>query len=177
MERGASNVNRFCLFSWFAQSLPGRATPVSGGRAVLCCALWSIFGPLWCCCVLVVPLVLVANNGWARRTGFAATVPSARGRQAAAWNGLAPFGEQYVSGLKDTHPPNIQALVLKVPETKVEGFCDWCTRAPAGIPLVQCAKSKSQDRGGDTRQRQKAKTRKSIGQPAASSSGRSIKVL
>lgn len=56
---------------------------------VLCCALVVDL----CCsgaAVLFVPLVLVANSGWARRTGFAATVPTPRGRQAAAaWNGLA----------------------------------------------------------------------------------------
>lgn len=55
--------------------------PISGGRAVLC----SVVDP-WCSggAVLFVPLVLVENSGWARRTGFAATVPTPRGRQAAA---------------------------------------------------------------------------------------------
>lgn len=57
-KRSASNVNRFCLVFWCAQSLPGRATPVPGGRAVLCSVvnLWSSGA------VLFVPLVLAANK-------------------------------------------------------------------------------------------------------------------
>lgn len=118
-------------FAWCAQGLPGRATPVPGGRAVLCSVvnLWSSGA------VLFVPLVLAAN----KRSGSADRPHGYRTHLLEAGKLLhdlaCHLGSNTYAACRDTLIQT-SALVMVVPKAKkkVGSFRNWRIHAPTEIP-------------------------------------------
>lgn len=108
----ASNDNRFCLLAGVPKVCLGVRPPVHGGCAVLCSVVINLRSSLFAVLFGAArPSPRIEIGG--RRTGFAATVPTARGRQAAAWNDLACILEGNTRTIRGHTLAHVQALVSK----------------------------------------------------------------